>query len=262
MNNVLVVGGTGNVGSQVVEQLLDRGESVYVLIRSDEAKVKAIGLGAKSIYGDLLKPGTLLGVTDKIDYVVATAASMTDEFTEGYKALILSAFMDEVEQFVFVSNHSEDGDQSISMLAAKTAIHNLLRDSGLNFTIAMFEPFMGTMKWIIEAYLQFGSFPIYVDEGVDKNAIGLHYWIEEAEVARVTAALVGNTAAHNQTIRIGGKEAYTMYEFIRRYGLERGKPVNTVYTAQAFPGDMFYSVMIDLNRYNSPMPDEMSEFGI
>ena len=50
---ILVIGGTGKVGTEVVQAPLRRGESVRVLTRNKEAKLPD---GAKMAIGDLLKP--------------------------------------------------------------------------------------------------------------------------------------------------------------------------------------------------------------
>ena len=58
----LVTGATGFIGSHLVEQLLDRGEEVRVLVR-DPAKLEAVGLagrkGLSVARGDLLEPASI-----------------------------------------------------------------------------------------------------------------------------------------------------------------------------------------------------------
>jgi uncharacterized protein YbjT (DUF2867 family) len=50
---VLAIGGSGNVGSEVVKELLKRQVQVDVLVRKEDAKIPA---GAKAVTGDLLDP--------------------------------------------------------------------------------------------------------------------------------------------------------------------------------------------------------------
>ena len=50
---ILVIGGAGKVGTEVVHALLQRGESVRILTRNKEAKLPD---GAEMAIGDLLKP--------------------------------------------------------------------------------------------------------------------------------------------------------------------------------------------------------------
>ena len=53
---ILVIGGTGKVGTEVVQALLRRGESVRVLTRNKEAKLSD---GAEMAIGDLLNPDSV-----------------------------------------------------------------------------------------------------------------------------------------------------------------------------------------------------------
>ena len=53
---ILVIGGTGKVGTEVVQAPLRRGESVRVLTRNKEAKLPD---GAKMAISDLLNPDSV-----------------------------------------------------------------------------------------------------------------------------------------------------------------------------------------------------------
>ncbi|HWZ96227.1 MAG TPA: NAD(P)H-binding protein [Candidatus Dormibacteraeota bacterium] len=59
MNRILVIGGTGTVGRQVVFQLLDRGASVRVLARHPEKA--QFPSHVEIVSGDLTLPDTLDG---------------------------------------------------------------------------------------------------------------------------------------------------------------------------------------------------------
>ena len=256
MSKVLVVGGTGQVGSQVAKILIVRGFEVSILVRPASIKKASdlVSLGATLVLGDLLEPAILKNVVDGVDFIVATAAAMDDTMNPGYQELINLSSAARVKQFVFVSNRSEDGDQMIPMLAAKTAIHHMLRDSNLNFTILKFDAFVGTMMWIASMYQP--DFPVYADEGVSPEDFGKHYWITEQRVAEVTAACVGNILTYNKTIQVGGPEAYSLLEFAKRNGIP------AVMESQARPEDHFFYVLKNIQEYDSPKPDDLTQFEI
>ena len=65
---ILVIGGTGTVGSQVVHELLARKAVVRVLTRSAD-KAKGLPGGSEGVLGDLLDPGTVRSVFKGIDSV-------------------------------------------------------------------------------------------------------------------------------------------------------------------------------------------------
>ena len=66
--NILVTGGTGTVGSQVVRELLPRGAQVTVLTR-DASKAAKLPAGVKAVTGDLSQVETVKRVFKGFDGV-------------------------------------------------------------------------------------------------------------------------------------------------------------------------------------------------
>jgi uncharacterized protein YbjT (DUF2867 family) len=80
--DVLVIGGTGMLGSQVVHRLIARGKRVRALVRPTSQTEKLLAAGVELAAGDLLAPETLLRALDGVDAVVTSAAGYT-RHTEG-----------------------------------------------------------------------------------------------------------------------------------------------------------------------------------
>src|SRR6202022_630914 len=59
---VLVLGGTGTVGSQVVRELVSRGGVEVSVLTRDPQKTKGLPSGVRAIRGDLLDPATVRSV--------------------------------------------------------------------------------------------------------------------------------------------------------------------------------------------------------
>ena len=74
----LVTGGTGFLGSHLVEALLSRGENVRVLIRFTSKKDQLKSLGVELVYGDLNDIQSLKQAMQNIDRVYHSAAFATD----------------------------------------------------------------------------------------------------------------------------------------------------------------------------------------
>jgi uncharacterized protein YbjT (DUF2867 family) len=74
---VVVVGGTGMLGGQVVTALLSRGKQVRALVRPHSDPEPLVRAGVEIAQGDMMDPASLLRAMDGADAVVTTAAGYT-----------------------------------------------------------------------------------------------------------------------------------------------------------------------------------------
>src|SRR5205807_10631832 len=74
---VLVVGGTGKLGSQVVDRLIARGKRVRALVRPTSQTGALVAKGVELANGDLLELESLRPALDGVDAVVTSAAGYT-----------------------------------------------------------------------------------------------------------------------------------------------------------------------------------------
>ncbi len=155
--SILVVGGTGTVGSHVVRGLLAKGERVRVLTRSAD-KADALPLGARAIIGDLCKPETLRWAMMGIDRVfLATALSPTE--TEEGLAAVAAANRAGVRHLVYLSVHHAERAPHIPQFKSKVEIHKALRDSGMPFTLIMANDFFQNDLLYRESIQEKGIYP-------------------------------------------------------------------------------------------------------
>jgi uncharacterized protein YbjT (DUF2867 family) len=75
--HVLVIGGTGMLGGQVVSELLARGKRVRALVRPTSDAKRLESNGVEIARGDMMDPASLLQAMDGADAVVSTAAGYT-----------------------------------------------------------------------------------------------------------------------------------------------------------------------------------------
>lgn len=133
--SILVVGGTGIVGSHVVRGLLAKGERVHVLTRSAD-KADAVPLGAGAIVGDPRKPETLRWAMMGVDRVFLVTAFSPTETEEGLAA-VAAANRIGVRHLVYLSVYHADRTTHVPHLKSKAEIHKALRGSGMPFTLIM-----------------------------------------------------------------------------------------------------------------------------
>ena len=143
MNNgpVLVVGGTGWLGGQVVGALLSRGKDVRALVRpaSDASGLEA--KGATVARGDLMDPNSLDSALDGVDAVVTTAAGYTrhskgdtEEIdTVGNRNLADAAARAGVRRFVLTSILTCDLTPDVPHFWHKKLMEDRLEERGVPF---------------------------------------------------------------------------------------------------------------------------------
>lgn len=76
---VLILGGTGTIGTAVTQELLRNGHQVIGLSRSEASDQKLIAMGARPLRGDLRYPGDWVREVAKVDGLIQLAATFDDE---------------------------------------------------------------------------------------------------------------------------------------------------------------------------------------
>lgn len=85
---VLVLGGTGSIGSGVVEALLARRHEVIGLARSDRAAERLSAAGAQVLRGDVTAPARWIDAVAGFDAVVQAAAAFSTEDQQVERVLL------------------------------------------------------------------------------------------------------------------------------------------------------------------------------
>lgn len=155
--SILVIGGTGMVGSHVVRGLLAKGEAVRVLTRSAD-KADALPLGARGVIGDLQKPETLRWAMKGIDRVFLVTPLSPTETEEGVAA-VAAANRGGIRHLVHLSVHNAPRAPHIPHFKSKLEIHKVLRDSGMPFTLIMPNNFFQNDLRYREAILERRIYP-------------------------------------------------------------------------------------------------------
>ena len=77
--HILVLGGTGSIGSAVVRELIGRGHEVHGLARSEASALRLAGLGASPLPGDIASPQAWTGRLPQLDAVVHAACDFDSD---------------------------------------------------------------------------------------------------------------------------------------------------------------------------------------
>ena len=217
----LLIGATGILGLEVARQLQRAGRPFRAMVRtsSDPEKRRALeALGAEIVLGDLKSPESLRAACAGISNVISTASSTLSRSPgddiesvdrKGQLSLIAKAREAGVKRFVFVS--FPDMRLGNALQDAKRAVEGALRESGLTYTIL--RPTHFYEVWCSPA-LGFDAANAKVRVFGDGN--GAIHWTSMFDVAAAVVASLDNARAVNKTFVMGGPEALTQNEIIRR----------------------------------------------
>jgi uncharacterized protein YbjT (DUF2867 family) len=138
---VLVVGGTGMLGGQVVTELLSRGKRVRALVRPASDAAGLEGAGVEIARGDMMDPASLLLAMDGADAVISTAAGYTrhskgdtDEIDRtGNRNLADAASQTGIRRFVLTSILTCDQTPQVPHFWHKKLAEDRLEELGVPF---------------------------------------------------------------------------------------------------------------------------------
>jgi uncharacterized protein YbjT (DUF2867 family) len=159
----LILGGTGNVGGAVVNELLARGEkNVRILTRSPEKAAK-LPKGATAVVGDLADPATYQNVFQDFDTLFLLNVVSPSELQEGLAA-VNEARRAKAKRIVYLSIHDTEKGIAVPHFATKVAVEAAIKDTGIAYTMIRPNNFYENDYWFKDALLQYGVYPQPIGE--------------------------------------------------------------------------------------------------
>lgn len=149
---ILVTGATGNVGRNVVNQLVARGADVRALVR-DPSKAD-LPAGVEVVQGDLLDVDSLRRVMSGVSTLFLLNGVVADEYTQALIALNVAREAG-IERIVYLSVIHSDVYVNVPHFAGKFGVERMIEQMGLNATILRPAYFMDneiTIKDVVTGY--------------------------------------------------------------------------------------------------------------
>lgn len=154
---ILVTGATGNVGRQVVEQLVKRGADVHALVR-DPAKAN-LPAGVTVVKGDLLDVDLLRSAFSGVSTLFLLNAVVPEEFTQALTALNLAREAG-IERIVYLSVIHSDLYVNVPHFAGKFGVERMIEQMGFKATILRPAYFMNNELTIKDVVTGYGIYPM------------------------------------------------------------------------------------------------------
>jgi NADH dehydrogenase len=228
---VLVTGGTGFVGTHLVNRLLQRGHAVAVLARHAEKTRNRYNRPVEAMHGDVLEPESLSAAMAGRDAVVhlvgiiheagaQTFDRMHREATENVLDAMRSAG---VRRLLHMSAMGASEDSPSAYGRTKAAGEKAVRSSGLEWTV--FRPsiiigpgdgFVSLLATIVKGNP--GFIPVIGPGTTRFQPVSI------VDVARVFADSLEKPETRGRAYEIGGPEVLTLNEIYREIAAAVGKP--------------------------------------
>lgn len=214
---ILVAGGTGRLGTRVVELLLARGLPVRVLTRDRSRARHLAGAQVEIVEGDVgdlnAARRAVTGARTVVSAIQGFAgtrdASPATVDRDGNRNLIHAAREANVEHFVLTSVKDAAPDHPMDLMRMKHAAEQDLKASGLAWTIIRPTAYMETWCEVLgRPLLEKGKTQVF---GNGRNPIN---WVSASDVARFIELAILDPGLRREVIDVGGPENLSMSEFV------------------------------------------------
>jgi uncharacterized protein YbjT (DUF2867 family) len=191
---ILVTGGTGRVGSEVVKELRKRGATVRALVRKMGAT--KFPEGVEVVVGDLLDPVSVQKALDGVDKLYLLNSVAADELTQGLIAYGLAKKM-KLKHVVYHSVFKVEQFKDVPHFASKLAIESALRQFEIPFTIIRPNYFIQNDLTLKELLIGPGIYPM----PLGTPGISL---VDIRDIAEATAIALTTEGHHGKTYNLNG----------------------------------------------------------
>lgn len=228
---ILVAGGSGRLGSELVDGLRAEGTPVRVLTRSAATAERLRQQGVEAVTGDLREPAVteraVAGCTAVVSAITGFgpgAAGPEAVDRDGNRALIQAARAAGVQHVVLLSVHGAAEDAPAALFRMKAAAERALRESGVPWTIirptAYFETHLEAMG---AALPKGGPAQVFGAGGMPVDFLAVR------DAAALVLRALHDPALRGRVLEIGG-ERHTMTELAEALSAQAGgtKPVRHV----------------------------------
>jgi uncharacterized protein YbjT (DUF2867 family) len=213
--SILVTGGTGTVGSQVVRELLGRGQQVQVLTR-DPGKAK-LPTGVTAVQGDLGQVESVRRVFKGVDGVFLINTVSPTEIYEGLMAMCAMR-LENVKRVVYVSVQDADKAAWLPHFGGKVGVEEAVRRSGIPFTILRPNNFYQNDYYYKDALLQYGVYPQPL------GSAGLNR-VDVRDIAEAAAVALTAGGHEGESYDLVGPEVHTGESTAAVWARALGKPI-------------------------------------
>ena len=213
--SLLIIGGTGTLGRQIVLQALTKGYQVRCLVRNFRKASFLKEWGAELVYGDLTRPETIPPCLKGITAVIDASTSRVNELEslkkvdwEGKLCLLEASKVANIQRFIFFSAQNVEQFENIPLMKVKNGIEIKLKECGIPYTIFRLT---GFYQGLIEQYAIpiLENLPIWVT-----NENTYISYMDTQDIAKFCLRSLQIPQAKNQIFFLSGSKGWVSSEII------------------------------------------------
>ena len=213
--SLLIIGGTGTLGRQIVLQALTKGYKIRCLVRNFRKANFLKEWGVELVYGDLTRPETippcLVGISAIIDASTSRPGesdSLKKVDWEGKLSLIEAAKVANIQHFIFFSAQNVEQFENIPLMKLKYRVEQKLQGSKIPYTIFRLT---GFYQGLIEQYAIpiLENLPIWVT-----NENTYIAYMDTQDIAKFCLRAFQIPQTRNKTFFLSGLKGWVSVEII------------------------------------------------
>ncbi|HET7621705.1 MAG TPA: complex I NDUFA9 subunit family protein [Gemmatimonadaceae bacterium] len=221
---VLVTGASGLVGTHSCRELARRGWQVRALVRNRAKAHRRLAIsGVEIVVGDVRDGRAMAEAVSEADAVVHLAAIAMERRGESYESVnrdatttLLDAMRARgVERLVYMSQNGASSDSPYRFLRSKGVAEDQVRASGLAWTIFRPSVIFGPEDEFVNVLARLVRLSplVYPLPG---GGSARFQPVSVDDVARAMGAALDESSAQHATFALGGPEALTLRQMVRR----------------------------------------------
>jgi len=199
---ILVVGGTGTIGTEVVRLLHENGTDFRLFCRDPDAARGSLGTGVDIYKGDLMEPESVFEAMQGVRKLFLVTPLHLDQFTMKSTA-IRAAISAGVEHIVMSTGIDAHPNSEIRIRRLHSKNQDEVKASGITYTFLQPGYFMQNMLMLADSIRRQQEIRLPVGDG----RIG---FVDARDIAAVAVAALVGEGHENQEYTITGEEALHM----------------------------------------------------
>lgn len=261
MKKILIIGGSGFLGSHIADELTELGYKVTIF---DKSKSLYLKKNQKMILGDMLSNKDISSATKNIDYLFhfGAVADIEEAAKEPFKTInqnimgtviaIEAAIKNKVKRFIFSSSlyvHNDKGSfYGSSKIACENLLHDYSKKFNLEFTILRYGSLYGprSQKWnsinkLVNQVLQKGE--------IKRQGTGdeRREYIHVKDAAQLST-LILNKKYKNKTLTITGNQILDIKQLAKMIFEIAGIKEKVSFSGKTISSDHYYLTPYKYNQ--------------